>query len=198
MGRSAYSTGGTASAERRGVQPVSDLHGHVQAEIGEHGGARHPWRHVATGTGRGHVRSSTAQPFHPRHASASRTSDPSINTVPPALPGGTQFAEEQADVVDERLRRLQRGEVTAVVELGPVHDGVALLGVPSNGDILGEHRDTGRRLRRRGPVLGVHTLVVNVRRRPRRAGSANTASRSSAARPGRRRPRAARRRASTP
>src|SRR5688572_8016027 len=73
--------------------------------------------------------------------------------------------EELAYVADQQARRFHRGEVAAAVEVGPVDDGVAVLGVAADGDILGERGDAGRR---GGPIrvpgAGVHVLVVHVRR----------------------------------
>src|SRR5919198_6078872 len=72
-------------------------------------------------------------------------------------------AEEPADVADQEIRRLHGREVAAAVELRPVYDVVAALPVAPDGDVLGEHRHTGRR--RAGllaPGAGVHVLVVQV------------------------------------
>ena len=54
-------------------------------------------------------------------------------------------AEECADVADEQIGLLHRGKVAATIELRPMDDVIALLGVAADGDIFGEDRDPRRR-----------------------------------------------------
>ena len=54
--------------------------------------------------------------------------------------------------------------MTALVEVAPVHDVVGLLGVLTDGHVLGEAGHSGRHRARRRPLLRMHALVVEVRR----------------------------------
>ncbi len=67
---------------------------------------------------------------------------------------GWQGCEEGTDVLDEQAGGLQRGEMTAGVEVAPVHDVVGLFGVASDGDVLGEDGHPGGNFRWGGPVAG--------------------------------------------
>src|SRR5262249_25246571 len=81
------------------------------------------------------------------------------------LPLDRQGCEEIADVLDKQAGRFERGAVAAGLGVGPIHDGVGLLGVAADGDVLGEDGHAGRYPGRDRPVSRVHGLVVDVRGR---------------------------------
>src|ERR1019366_5065615 len=57
--------------------------------------------------------------------------------------GSSELAEKRAHVVDEEVGCFHGGEVTAAVELAPVHDVVFALSDVPDRDVHGEYRDAG-------------------------------------------------------
>src|SRR5262245_43984639 len=81
-------------------------------------------------------------------------------SIPAVPPLSAQSAEELSHVGDEQVGYLECGEVAAGVEVGPVGDGVVLLGVGADGDVVGEGGDAGGDVGAGGPFAGVGHLVV--------------------------------------
>src|SRR5260221_13920960 len=83
--------------------------------------------------------------------------------------GSTELAEECAQVTDEEVGLLHGSEVTAAVELRPVHDVVRLLGEAADrtGDLPREDSQAGRRCRdlRRAKGARAGGLIVEPGRR---------------------------------